>query len=130
MRCFTHRGGQVPEMYQRSGAVVELYVYTTTGDRKPSGNTCASLGEERPFPMTGSGPWMVTAPVTISMSEPPARCEVAIQPARESVPVVSAPQLRGAREERHSVGVVRLSIGVLILRSTSRKVSATADTTS
>jgi hypothetical protein len=75
--------GNVPELYMRVGAVVELYVYASPGADLPAMQV-ARLGEERPFRVgTGGGTnWTTTAPVAADRGVL-ARCEVAVQVTHE-----------------------------------------------
>jgi hypothetical protein len=102
------RDGQVPEIYQRSGAVVELYVYTRPSTENLGGNNIASLLDEHPYPMIGSGPWIVTTPLYADWDPTGATCVVAVQPTHKSVPVVSAPRSVATI----ATGIQRLPISV------------------
>jgi hypothetical protein len=72
-------GGFAPNVYNRYGDVVELYVYTAPVDGYPDGNQVADLGAEDRPSIGGFGTWQVTAPVDLSGGAP-ARCVVAAQP--------------------------------------------------
>lgn len=75
-----YRGGLVPQVYERYGDVVELYVYTATPlNGNPQGNEDANLDAERPPALKGTGSWTVSVSIDASLGRP-ASCQVAAQP--------------------------------------------------
>jgi hypothetical protein len=71
----TFNGGFVPEVYNRVGAVVELYVYSGLGAQ---GNQIADLNNQQTYRMVGNGPWTVTTPLLSGIGSPES-CQVAAQ---------------------------------------------------
>jgi hypothetical protein len=74
----TFNGGRAPERSERSGSVVELYVYASPTISSPLGMQVADLSLEHAYPMVGAGPWMVTAPVDPELGRA-VRCAVGVQ---------------------------------------------------
>jgi hypothetical protein len=77
-------GGFAPEIYDRYGDVVELYVFTRPERGYPEGIQVAVLHREVPGSMAAGKPgrWHVTAPVKRSLGKP-TRCLVAAQPTHD-----------------------------------------------
>lgn len=72
-------GGVAPDVYDRYGDVVELYVFTAPSPGYPHGMQVADLADEKPPPIEGRRPWTVTATVIADLGS--ARtCLVAAQP--------------------------------------------------
>jgi hypothetical protein len=76
----TFNGGFVPESYIRVGAVVEMYVYSSSTGSTSQGTQLADLANEKPFRMGGGTTWTVTAPVGTQLGMTPASCQVDVQP--------------------------------------------------
>jgi len=74
----TYQGGFAPNVYNRYGDVVELYVYGEPSTGYPQG---AQLGASpvASSPAMGSGTWQVSTTVDVATG-PPASCVVAAQP--------------------------------------------------
>jgi hypothetical protein len=101
------RTGEVPDAYQRVGAVVELYVYALPSEPADQGLQLARLRDEVPFTMQGSGSWTVSVPLEARLGAP-ATCEVAVQPTHAATRVVSTDALRSngaARAQALSIAV-------------------------
>ncbi len=77
-------GGFAPNVYDRYGAVVRLYVYTAAAAGYPSGVQVVNVGEENAAPIGGYGPWEVSGPIYVT-SAAPSRCVVASQPTHDPI---------------------------------------------
>ncbi len=77
----TYQGGMVPEIYPRSGDIIDLYVFSAAQPGYPAGIQLASPSGSSSPRLGGTGSWTVTVPI---QSQPaPARCEVAAQPTHD-----------------------------------------------
>jgi len=75
----TFNGGFVPETYVRVGDVVELYAYDAPSmNNHGQESQVLDLGSEKPFIISGTGPWTVSAPVDPTRLSP-SECRVAVQ---------------------------------------------------
>ena len=72
-------GGFAPNVYNRYGDVVELYVYGAASADHPIGVQVAKLSAEHTAPIGGYAPWRVWAPLEASLGAP-TRCVVVAQP--------------------------------------------------
>jgi FtsP/CotA-like multicopper oxidase with cupredoxin domain len=74
-------GGFLPQVYARSGDVVELYVFTRPQPGYSAGIQLGLLHEESAGSLTGKR-WRATVPLDSSLGRP-ARCVVAAQPTHD-----------------------------------------------
>lgn len=77
-------GGFAPNVYNRFGAMVKLYVYSAPAPGFGQGVQLISVGEETAAPIGGYGPWEVSGPIYVTSSAP-VRCVVASQPTHDFV---------------------------------------------
>jgi hypothetical protein len=77
----TYQGGFAPNVYDRYGDIVELYVFGAPSTGYPQGPQLAASSAQD-SPTMGSGTWRVSASVDLSVSRP-ARCVVAAQPTHD-----------------------------------------------
>jgi hypothetical protein len=75
-------GGLAPNVYNRYGDVVEVYVYTAPSVGYPGGKQIADLNAEHSPPIGGRGTWTVRAPLIAGLATP-RRCVVAALPTHD-----------------------------------------------
>ena len=78
----TFAGGFAPEVYARSGDVIDLYVFTAPQPGYPDGIQLATPSTAQSPRIGGKGPWTVTVPLDPSLGMPQ-RCLVAAQPTHD-----------------------------------------------
>lgn len=80
----TYRDGDfVPNVYDRYGDRIDLYVFTAPQRGHPSGVQLADPFTARAPAIAGRGRWTVTVPLPVTGVGGPARCMVAAQPTHD-----------------------------------------------
>jgi hypothetical protein len=77
-----YQGGFAPNVYNRYGDIVELYVFGATSPGYPEGPQLAASSVTDSPPIGGYGTWQVSAQLGSDLP-PAARCEVAAQPTQD-----------------------------------------------
>jgi len=75
-------GGLAPNVYNRYGDVVEVYVYTAPSVGYSAGTQIAEFNAEHSPPIGGRGSWTVSAPLIAGLGTP-RRCVVAAHPTHD-----------------------------------------------
>jgi hypothetical protein len=78
----TYQGGPVPNVYNRYGDIVELYVFAASSPGFPQGAQLGASSAEDSPPL-GSSTWRVSTTVAQDPGSHPARCVVAAQPTHD-----------------------------------------------
>jgi hypothetical protein len=78
----TFGSGFAPEIYARSGDVIDLYVFTAPQPGYPDGIQLATPSTPQSPRIAGRGAWRVTVPLDPSLGMP-SRCVVAAQPTHD-----------------------------------------------
>ena len=79
----SYQGGFAPEIYDRYGDIVELYVFGAPYSGYPQGPQLAASSATKSPSIGGHGTWQVSTQVDPSLADQPARCVIAAQPTHD-----------------------------------------------
>ncbi len=79
----SYQDGFAPEIYNRYGDIVELYVFGAVSSGYPQGPQLAASSTTESPAIGGSATWQVSTKVDSTLVDQPARCVIAAQPTHD-----------------------------------------------